>query len=58
MAIRIKIVKKTEDELDREALEQDLFLYSYIERVEKGLLTKKEKEQRQAFFASIGFSGK
>lgn len=45
---------KTEEELDKEALEQDIVLYDYIERVNSGNLTPQEKKQRENFYKALG----
>ena len=45
----------TEDELDIEAFERDVYLADYEQRVEEGRLTEKEKKQRKDLYDSIGF---
>ena len=47
--------KKTDDELDMEALEKDIFLFDYLDRIEKDLLSDKEKKEREDFYKALGF---
>jgi len=54
MKIKLNIDNKTEEELDKEALEQDIVLYDYIERVNSGNLTPQEKKQRENFYKALG----
>ncbi len=48
--------KKTDDELDMEALEKDIFLFDYLDRIEKDLLSDKEKKEREDFYKALGFA--
>lgn len=48
--------KKTDDELDMEALEKDIFLFDYLDRIEKDLLSDKEKKERKDFYKALGFA--
>lgn len=43
----------TEEELDMQAFERDVALFSYLDRVEKGQLTPKEKKEREEFLKTI-----
>ena len=58
MKIKLNIDNKTEEELDIEALERDIVLFDYLERVEKDQLTPKEKKQREEFYKVLGFDPK
>lgn len=58
MNINFNNKKKTEEELDIEALEKDIVLFDYLERVEKDQLTPKEKKEREEFYKTIGFDSK
>ena len=54
--MKIKINKTTpltEDELDIQAFEQDVALFNYLDRVEKGQLTPQEKKERDTFISTI-----
>lgn len=54
MKVKLNINQPTEDELDREALEQDIILYDYLERVDNGTLSPQEKLQRDNFYKALG----
>lgn len=58
MNINFNNKKKTEEELDIEALERDIVLFDYLERVEKDQLTPKEKKEREEFYKVLGFDTK
>lgn len=56
MKIKLNVQYMTDDELDVQAFERDVVLQDYYDRVEKGLLTDREKKERNALLKAIRVS--